>query len=45
MPPKMVRGIVTKHQMIKMMTIVPNGSAAVDCMAQTRHDVISHDMA
>jgi hypothetical protein len=30
----MVRGIVTRHQMIRMITIVPNGSAAVDCTTQ-----------
>lgn len=32
MPPKTVRGIVTKLQMRHIITIVPNGSAAVDCI-------------
>lgn len=38
MPPKMVSGIVTKHQMIRMMTMVPNGNAAVDC-SRAQHSI------
>lgn len=33
MPPSTVRGKVMSAQMTMMMTIVPNGSAAVDCEA------------
>jgi hypothetical protein len=32
----MVSGMVTRPQMIRMITIVPKGSAAVDCNQQTR---------
>ncbi len=31
MPPKMVRGMVMSAQMRVMITMVPKGSAAVDC--------------
>lgn len=35
MPPKTVSGMVTAPQMSMMITMVPNGSAAVDCMRET----------
>ena len=35
MPPAMVSGMVMSAQMARMITMVPKGSAAVDCTAQT----------
>ena len=34
MPPNTVSGMVTMDQMTRMITMVPTGSAAVDCRAQ-----------
>lgn len=36
MPPAMVNGIVMSAQIMRMMTMVPKGSAAVDCKHQMR---------
>jgi len=44
MPPITVSGMVTRPHMMTMMTMVPNGSAAVDCKAieiQARDDKLS----
>ncbi len=37
MPPRTVSGKVMRAQMTKMMQIVPNGSAAVDCTCHETH--------
>ena len=42
MPPSTVSGKVTSAQMTRMITIVPNGSAAVDCALQTHHQGVAH---
>ena len=37
MPPNIVSGMVTRPQMIRMITMVPNGKAAVDCSRAQHH--------